>query len=146
VAGNDEVAQDGRMKPVAVGTRGRFEITVDASHTADKYGNRGVEVLATPVLCHWFESTAVIAIHPMFEPGEASVGTRLTIEHLRATPLGMRVTVEARVTDVTGRRMSFEVEAHDEVELIARGTHERYVVELVRFLEGVQAKRGSTKT
>jgi fluoroacetyl-CoA thioesterase len=129
------------MKSIVIGQRGRFETTVDPSHTADKYGNRGVDVLATPVLCHWFESTAVIALHSTFEPGEASVGTRLSIEHLKATPIGMRVTVEANVTGVSGRRISFDIEAHDEVELIARGTHERYVVELARFLAAVESKR-----
>ena len=125
----------------AAGRRARFEQTVEASHTADKFGNQGVEVLATPVLCHWFESTSVMAIQAQLEPGEATVGTRLSIEHLKATPLGMRVVVDAEVTAVDGRRVSFQLEAHDEKELIARGTHERYLVDLARFLAGVQAKR-----
>lgn len=128
------------MKP-AVGRRARFEQLVEAAHTADKYGNQGVEVLATPVLCHWFESTSVMAIQAQLEAGEATVGTRLSIEHLKATPMGMRVTVGAEVTAVDGRRISFRLEAHDEREVIARGTHERYVVDLGRFLERVHAKR-----
>lgn len=128
------------MKP-AVGRRARFEQTVEGAHTADKYGNQGVEVLATPVLCHWFERTSVMALQAQLEAGEATVGTRLSIEHLKATPMGMRVTVDAQVTAVDGRRISFRLEAHDEREVIARGTHERYVVDLGRFLERVHAKR-----
>ena len=128
------------MKP-SLGRRARFEQTVEAAHTADKYGNQGVEVLATPVLCHWFERTSVMAIQAQLEPGEATVGTRLSIEHLKATPKGMRVVVDAEVTAVEGRRISFRLEARDQRELVASGTHERYVVDLTRFLERVEAKR-----
>ena len=97
-------------------------------------------MLATPVLCHWFESTAVRAIAEQVESGEASVGTRLSIEHLKATPVGMQVRVIARVVAVDGRRVEFEVSAFDEVELVARGTHERVVIDLERFLARIQGK------
>jgi fluoroacetyl-CoA thioesterase len=123
-----------------VGQVGRVEQVVLPEHAADRFENAGVTVLATPVLCHWFESAAVRAVAGQLEPGEATVGTRLRIEHLKATPLGMRVRVEARVVAVEGRRVNFEVEAIDDVELVARGTHERFVVDLERFLAGVQAK------
>jgi len=123
-----------------VGQVGSFEQVVGPEHTADRFENTGVTVLATPVLCHWFESAAVLAIAPQLELGEASVGTRLTIEHLKATPLGMRVRVESRVIAVEGRRVTFDTKAVDEVELVARGTHERFVVDLARFLASVEAK------
>jgi predicted thioesterase len=125
---------------VEVGQVGSLEQVVGPQHAADRFENTGVTVLATPVLCHWFESAAVRAIAPQLEPGEASVGSRLTIEHLKATPLGMRVHVESRVVVVDGRRITFEAQARDEVELVARGTHERFVVDLERFLAGVEAK------
>jgi predicted thioesterase len=128
------------MSSISVGRSGRFDKVVESSDIADKFGNPGVEVLATPVLCHWFESAAVMAIQEGLASGEASVGTRLTIEHLKATPVGMRVIVDAHVIAVDGRRVSFQVEASDERELIARGTHERYIVQLARFLDGVRAK------
>ncbi|HKV30809.1 MAG TPA: hotdog domain-containing protein [Candidatus Dormibacteraeota bacterium] len=100
-------------------------------------------VLATPVLCHWFESAAVGAIAEQLDSGEATVGTRLSIEHLKATPVGMQVRVIARVVAVDGRRVDFEVSAIDEVELVARGTHERVVIDLERFLTRVQGKSAS---
>jgi fluoroacetyl-CoA thioesterase len=128
------------VRKVGIGQIGSLEQVVGPEHAADRFQNTGVTVLATPVLCHWFESAAVLAIAPQLEPGEASVGTRLTIEHLKATPLGMRVRVESRVVAVEGRRVTFDAQAVDEVELVARGSHERYVVDLARFLAGVEAK------
>ena len=126
-----------------MGREGVLEQTVRPEHSADRFQNAGVTVLATPVLCHWFESAAVGAIAEQLEPGEATVGTRLSIEHLKATPVGMQVRVKARVVAAEGRRLGFEISAFDDVELIARGTHERFVVDLGRFLAGVDAKRAS---
>lgn len=125
---------------MGVGQVGSLDEVVGPEHAADRFENTGVTVLATPVLCHWFESAAVRAIAPQLEAGEATVGTRLTIEHLKATPLGMRVHVESRVVAVKGRRLTFEAQARDEVELVARGSHERFVIDLARFLAGVEAK------
>jgi fluoroacetyl-CoA thioesterase len=130
----------GCVLTVNLGQVGSLEQVVGPEHAADRFENTGVTVLATPVLCHWFESAAVRAIAAQLEPGEATVGTRLTIEHLKATPLGMRVRVESRVVAVEGRRVTFDAEAIDDVELIARGRHERFVVDLERFLAGVEAK------
>ena len=126
-----------------VGQEGSLEQIVRPEHGADRFQNTGVTVLATPVLCHWFESAAVRAIAEQLGSGEATVGTRLSIEHLKATPVGMQVRVIARVVAVEGRRVEFEVSAFDEVELVARGTHERVVIDLERFLARVQGKSAS---
>jgi predicted thioesterase len=131
------------VQSIGVGREGILEQTVRPEHGADRFQNAGVTVLATPVLCHWFESAAVLAIAQQLESGEATVGTRLTIEHLKATPLGMQVRVTARVVAVDGRRVDFEVSAFDDVELVACGTHERVVIDLERFLARVHAKRAS---
>lgn len=132
------------VKSIGVGQEGHFEQVVLAQHGADRFQNASVTVLATPVLCHWFESAAVLAVAEQLDPGEATVGTRLTIEHLKATPIGMTVRVTARVVGAEGRRIDFELTAFDDVELIARGTHERFVVDLDRFLAGVGTKSAST--
>ena len=126
-----------------MGQEGSLEQEVRPEHGADRFQNAGVTVLATPVLCHWFESAAVRAIVGQLESGEATVGTRLSIEHLKATPVGMQVRVMARVVAVDGRRVDFEISAFDELELVARGTHERVVVDLERFLARVQGKRAA---
>jgi fluoroacetyl-CoA thioesterase len=131
------------VRTVAIGQEGILEHVVEPQHGADRFQNPGVTVLATPVLCHWFESAAVRAVAERLEPGEATVGTRLSIEHLKATPVGMQVRVTARVVAAEGRRVNFEISAFDAVELVARGTHERFVVDLERFLAGVRAKATS---
>jgi fluoroacetyl-CoA thioesterase len=131
------------VKSIGVGREGNLEQVVRAEHGADRFQNAGVTVLATPVICHWFESAAVRAIAEQLESGEASVGTRVSIEHLKATPVGMQVRVTARVVAVDGRRVGFEISAFDEVELVARGTHERVVIDLGRFLARVQGKPAS---
>jgi fluoroacetyl-CoA thioesterase len=134
------------MKSIAIGQEGRLEHVVRPEHGADHFQNPGVTVLATPVLCHWFESAAVLAVAGHIEPGEATVGTRVTIEHLKATPVGMQVRITARVVAVEGRRVNFEISAFDDVELVARGAHERFVVDLERFLAGVQSKSRAVST
>ncbi len=107
---------------------------------ADHYGNPGMRVLATPALCWLFEHSAVLTLADHLEPGEATVGTRLEIEHLAPTPLGMTVSVRARLEAVDGRRLRFAIEAQDECEMVARGHHERFVVDLQRFLDRTRAK------
>jgi fluoroacetyl-CoA thioesterase len=97
------------VKSISVGQEGVLEQVVLPQHGADRFQNAGVTVLATPVLCHWFESAAVRAISEGLEPGEATVGTRLAIEHLKATPIGMQVRVTARMVAADGRRVTFEV-------------------------------------
>jgi fluoroacetyl-CoA thioesterase len=131
------------VRSIGAGQEGSLEHVVRPEHGADRFQNAGVTVLATPVLCHWFESAAVRAIADHLEAGEATVGTRLSVEHLKATPVGMQVRIKARVVAAEGRRVNFEILAFDDVELIARGTHERFVVDLGRFLAGVQSKRAA---
>jgi predicted thioesterase len=80
-------------------------------------------------------------IDPTLPPGQKTVGTSITLEHLAATPPGMHVTVTAELIEIDRRRLAFRVEAHDEVELVGRGTHERFVIDEVRFAATVGAKR-----
>lgn len=132
------------MRDVPLGLTGRLDLVVAPEHTADTWKNAGVAVLATPMLCYWVEAACSLAIQVALSDGEATLGTKLSIEHLRATPVGMRVGVTATLVGVEGRRLTFECEAHDEVEPIARATHERFVVDLERFLRSVSAKSVAT--
>ncbi len=128
------------MQPPRLGQQARVQRTVAASDTAEQFGNAGVRVLATPVLCAWFENAALACIQTNLEQGEATVGTKLSIEHLAATPLGMLVSVEAELVEIDRRRLTFRIEARDEQEVIGRGLHERFVIDLQRFLERVAVK------
>jgi fluoroacetyl-CoA thioesterase len=125
------------LEPGATNT---LTIMVDESMTADRFGNTGVRVLATPMLVSYFELAAHQLALPALEPGQGTVGSHIDIRHLAATPIGMRVTFRATLTERDGRRLVFRVEADDEHERIGEGTHERFVVDMERFMGRIGAK------
>jgi predicted thioesterase len=126
--------------PLEVGSRFTWQKRVDPDMTADKWGNAGVEVLATPHLVGLFEATAVRAIQDALEPGQSTVGTVVNVRHLKATPVGDAVSLTAEVIEVDGRRVAFRLRAEDSGGLAAEGTHERVLVDLERFLQKVHSR------
>lgn len=123
-----------------VGLTGTAQIAVTEATTALALGSGSVPVYATPALVALLEGAAVNALKPSLEAGKTSVGTRIDVSHLAATPIGMIVRAQATLSAIDGRRLVFEVIAHDEVEQIAEGVHERVLVDEQRFLERVQGK------
>jgi predicted thioesterase len=109
-------------------------------NTAQALGSGTVPVYATPALVALLEEAAVNALRPVLDAGKTSVGTRIDISHLAATPIGMAVSAQATLTAVDGRRLTFAVRADDEAELIAEGVHERVVVDEERFLARAREK------
>ena len=131
------------MEPCAQirpGLSGRAELRVGEEHTAPRIGSGRVHVLATPVMINLIEAAALEAVERLLPTGHQSLGTRLDVRHIAATPVGMRVTASAEVVRAEGRTIAFRVEARDEKELIGDGTHERVVVNVARFDERVQRK------
>ena len=128
------------MDALKPGLRGRAELVVGEEHTAPRIGSGRVHVLATPVMINLIEAAALEAVERHLPSGYQSLGTLLTVRHVAATPVGMRVTATAEVTAVDGRTIRFRVEARDERELIGDGTHERVVVNVARFDARVQRK------
>ena len=99
------------------------------------------EVFATGYLVGLLEWACIEALRPHLDwPREQSLGTRVDVSHLAATPPGLTVTVDVRLDKVDGRRLSFSIAAHDGVDTITEGTHERVVIDRARFLEKVSAK------
>ncbi|MBU6505169.1 MAG: thioesterase family protein, partial [Betaproteobacteria bacterium] len=96
--------------------------------------------LATPVMVLIMENAALNAIKPYLEGDESAVGTRVDVIHLAATPVGMTATAHAEVTHVDGRRIEFRVEATDGLDKIGTATHERMLINMVRFNERLQQK------
>jgi predicted thioesterase len=119
---------------------GEVEIVVQPADTADALGNKGVHVLATPRLIGLIEDAGIRAVQPHLPAGAGTVGTRLDVKRLAATPVGMRVRARAVLREVDGRRYLYDVEAHDELEKVAEGTHERFQINQARFLERVAEK------
>ena len=100
----------------SVEERKRFEqelavALVTPEWTAERFGNPGVKVLATPALIALLEETAIGCIASTLVPGQGSVGTRIDVQHLAATPVGMKVVGHAELIEVDGRRLVFKVEA-----------------------------------
>lgn len=119
---------------VSVGMKGRCEAMVDERVTAQAAGSGTLPVFATPWMCALMEKAAWTAVAPGLSEGESTVGTKLSISHVSATPVGMKVWAESEVTVVDGKRIEFTVNAYDEKGLIGSGTHERFVVTDQRFL------------
>jgi predicted thioesterase len=86
------------------------------------------------------ELAAIRAVEAHLPPGAGTVGTRIDVRHLAATPVGMRVTIRATLREVAGRRFVFDIEGRDEAERIVEGTHERFQIDQARFLARVAAK------
>jgi fluoroacetyl-CoA thioesterase len=99
------------------------------------------EVLATGYLVGLLEWACIEALRPHLDwPREQSLGTRIDVSHLAATPPGLAVTVDVRLDRVEGRKLAFSVSAHDGVDLISAGTHERVVIEAERFAAKLAGK------
>ena len=127
--------------PLTEGLTAETDVVVEDHLTADRMGNPGFKVLSTPALVQLFEAASIQAIAPHQDvPVTGSVGTRIEVEHVAATPIGMHVRCTAKVVNVDGRRVSFTLEAHDEKELIGKGTHQRFLVDPAKFLARVEVK------
>lgn len=122
------------------GLAGRTELVVGEEHTAPRVGSGKVRVLATPVMINLFEAAALAAIEHLLPPGYQSLGTILEVRHIAATPVGMKVFAEARVTRVENRTVFLTLTARDERELIGDGTHQRVVVNVEKFDQRVARK------
>lgn len=101
-------------------------------------GSGSLEVFATPALVALMENAAVRAIDACLDENYSTVGIEISVRHLAATPLYEKVTAIAEVTRVEDRRITFEVRAWDERELIGEGTHVRYIIHVDRFLARLQ--------
>ncbi|MGB1285090.1 MAG: thioesterase family protein [Aggregatilineales bacterium] len=121
-----------------VGLIGESLATVDEESTALYMGSGSLEVYATPALVTLMESAAVIAIDPELSEGFTTVGIEINVRHLSATPVGERVVAMAEVTRVEGRRVTLEVRAWDERELIGEGVHTRYVINIEQFMDRLE--------
>lgn len=99
------------------------------------------EVFATGYLVGFLEWACIDAIKPHLDwPDEQSLGTHINVSHTAATPPGLLVTARVKLVSINGRRLTFEVEADDGVDVIASGTHERFVIDRDRFNRKIRNK------
>jgi len=135
------------MHAIPVGAKGSFTLLVGPEHLANRFKDAMLPpVLATPIMVLVMENAALNAVRAYLELGESALGTLVDVRHLAATPVGQHVTAEAEVTELDGRRIVFAVTAHDEVEEIGRGIHERMVVDLHRLTQRLDGKHSRRST
>lgn len=126
--------------PLTIGMRGYAEAVVTEQNIASSLGNDSMPVFATPYLIALMEQAAMNAIQSALESGEGSVGSLLHVTHDAATPIGYRVWSEAVLNAVEGRKLTFTVKAFDEHGPIGSGIHERFIVQVDRFIAKITAK------
>ena len=103
-------------------------------------------VFATGFLVGFLEWACIQAVNPHLDwPAEQTVGTHIDVSHVAATPAGFDVTAKVKLVEVDGRRLLFEVEAHDDVELISKGKHERFIINKDKFEAKMREKIGKKR-
>ena len=124
-----------------VGARGRAQCVVTEENTAAAVGSGLLPVFATPQMIALMENAAVNAVQAGLNEGEGTVGTHLDVSHDAATPVGMKVWAEAELTAVNGKALTFAVTAYDEAGPIGKGTHNRFIITVDRFLAKCEQKK-----
>ncbi|MBI1845973.1 MAG: thioesterase family protein [Candidatus Rokubacteria bacterium] len=104
-----------------------------------------IRVLSTPDMIRLVEQTAIEAVQPHLAPGQSSVGTRVDISHLAATPVGMTLTITVELEEVDRRRLAFRVEVRDELDEVGKGRHERFIVDGAQRMPRLQDKMNRWK-
>jgi len=122
------------------GLSAAIETIVTQKDTAANVGSGAISVFATPNMIALMEKAALSAVDLHLPKGYVTVGTRIEVDHVAATPVGMKVRAEAELIEIDGRTLTFKVAAFDEKELIGRGTHKRHIVNIEKFLNKANAK------
>jgi fluoroacetyl-CoA thioesterase len=141
--------EDAMKETLQAGLEYSFTFTIDESKLvpalypeAEEFGVMP-NVFATGYLVGLIEWTCIQAVNPHLDwPAEQTVGTKVEMSHLAATPPGLQVTTTVKLVEVDGRKLTFEFEAHDGVDLIGRGRHERFVINKEKFDAGLRNKTG----
>lgn len=120
---------------LTVGIKGTAETLVEKADTAREVGSGELLVYATPCMVAMMEGAACQSVAPYLAEGESTVGTKMNVEHISATPVGMEVRAESVVTALEGRKITFEIHVFDEAGEIGRAVHERVIIKTDRFLE-----------
>jgi fluoroacetyl-CoA thioesterase len=128
------------MRQIPSGATAELRLMVTSDVAIDFLGKEETRVLSTPHLIGFLEWTSRKAVKPHLGDGWDTVGTHVDVRHLAATPIGFAMTFHAKVVEVDGNRVRFQVEAYDELEKVAEGFHERFVIEVDRFAGRLQKK------
>ncbi len=115
-------------------------VTVTESHTARHLAGKGIRVFSTPEMVRLMEECALEGVLPFLEPNQNTVGIRVEMRHLAATPMGMKVTARCTLAEIDRRRLVFQAEVHDELEKVGEGSNERFIVDREKHEQRIQEK------
>ena len=130
------------MDEIRIGLRGTREIVVSEEDLASVTGNIGAEVLSTHCVVLLMELASRSSLESLLPEGKMTVGTQINLRHFGAVPLGARVRAESILTEISGRRLLFDVIAYDDFEKIAEGRNEQLIVSVAGFLRKFRWKKG----
>lgn len=122
------------------GIQGTQECIVTKELSAKEMGSGELMVYGTPAMIALMEKTAYTSVAPYLEEGMGTVGTLMNVEHIAASPIGMKITCKSQLVQVEGRKLVFQVEAFDAQGLIGKGTHERFIVANDKFQKKADSK------
>jgi predicted thioesterase len=131
---------DTGSRPLAVGLTYSRTVKVTDEMTPAHLRHEPIRVLSTPDMIRLVEQTAIEAVQPGLADGQATVGTRVDIAHLAATPVGMTLTITVELTEIDRRRLGFRIEVRDELDEAAKGTHERFIVDAAQRMPRLRDK------
>ena len=129
------------MDALSIGLKGLAETLVTEENTAAAMGSGLLPVFATPAMLALMEKAAAGSVQPYLPEGQGTVGTRLEVSHLAATPIGLSVRAESELIAIDRRKLRCSVRAWAGDELIGEGEHERFIIDNARFLEKALAKQ-----
>lgn len=129
-----------------IGIKGFSVETVDEGNIAGAVGSGNLKVYSTPSMIALIEGTCWKSVAEELSEGQSTVGTRLDVAHIGATPIGMEIRCESELVGIDRRRLVFKVEVFDDVEKVGEGTHERFIIDTEKFLGKVDAKAAGYRT
>ena len=126
---------------LSIGLRAERDVLVTNENTARALGSGGLPVYATPAMITLLELCAAESVLPFLPEGSSSVGTKIDVKHLSATPIGMTVRCETELVEIDRRRLVFDCKAFDGAGLIGEGIQERFIVDNAKFMEKTEQKK-----
>lgn len=124
-----------------LGIKGAAETVVVYENTAAAVGSGALEVFSTPSMIALIEKASRELVQPYLEEGQSTVGTRLEVSHVAASPIGAHIRAESTLVEIDRRMLTFEVKAYADGELIGEGRHQRCIIYAERFMEKALAKQ-----
>ena len=124
-----------------LGIKGTAETVGVYENTAAAVGSGALEVFSTPSMIALMEKASRELVQPYLEEGQSTVGTRLEVSHVAASPIGAHIHAESTLIEIDRRMLTFEVKAYADGELIGEGRHQRCIIYAERFMEKALAKQ-----